>query len=704
MKYNKILQFEKRLNLSVVIFMLVLFLFIFSFVFYTIHVSMYSFFKFILATIFLFYIPGMLFLKLLKIKFTGIAKLAIDFSFGIVSITILYFLLGLLKLQNYFIIIPFIFALLFLVSIKKENLLQIKNYNFKLNIKSVIFLLLIILILFSIASTSFPSGLLYKDGLRFYEMHANDSLSRLAVTAELTRSIPPQLPTFSGELLQNYYYFPNLFIVIYNKTFDIDILELYFRFVPLTVFFILSLLIFLTIKYLTKNEVIALLALFLFFFIDDFAYIPSLIATLLINPAYIFHRWESLLWTSTISHLHWNYPIMFALIMFFAGFYSLIYYVRNKFSVILPAIFFGSLIQYKGYYSIITLLSLSIIGTYFYAKKRNLQFLKIFFYSSILTAILILPSLNLSKRAFSLSFAYGPLNLLPRVGIISAERLQSVISSNIFLAILIYLILILIFLIAVFGIEIFSFKILFAKVKNYKKLESYNFFLIICILLGIIIPLFFIINIEIIAYDTLGFLLFSKYLLIIFLAIFLYNLIKTQKITNYIFFFLIILAGVIGPLHFIVFNGFDFQGYSVLSKEEYNAMLYLRENSLDDSIILHNFKDLNYNNDPTLYKRTKLENSYAFIEAIAQRRSVLGSENFAIVNFVQEEKIKERKSDVNLFFTTQDMRFAKGILNKYNVNYIYTLKNNKESQFSNNLLPLFDVFYENSEVIIYKVK
>jgi len=692
----------KSVGMKHVLLAMLFFVLIMSYVFYSIGLNFLNFPYFVVALIFLFMIPGYQFIRLFKLKVSLLEKSTLSVVFGILLTTTLYYVLRFIRLRYSFLIVIGIVDLLFFLHLKRKQVANFFDIKIKLDKISILFLLLLIFNLFTISITSFPSGLLYDNGLRFYEQHAHDSMFRLALLGELSHEVPPTMEYFSGLPDKNYYFFQSLFINIINDVTKISLLDLHFRFVPFFLFGLLTIVTYIMVRHLFRSRQIALLSTLFLFFIEGISFLAPLFATVFLNPRYVFHQWNGIFSTSTNVMLHWSYPFLFSLPLFFTGVLVISYVYRyKKMNLLLPIIVFGLMIQYRAFLSLVIFPSLFIIGLVTYFSNKDRRPFIIMAASLVLSAVLLYKIYSPSGTRLKLFFAYPALLVLEFLDITTVNQLQGFLAShNVFFGIMVYAISILVFLVGFFGVRLAALSFVFKYLRNFKKTNPAILFLILCAIGTFLFPMFLVTDAASKTWLT-GFFSHSATIFSIFLGPvaygFLKNKIRFKKTIICVFLFL----GLFGSLHFLLFHSFGTQGYYLISLNELDSLNFIRSNTQEDAVFIHRIFDIDFQNDPTLLNRTELSDNYLAINSIGHRRTVISTEFVPQSKFIPEEEIRERVDDVNTFFLSNDKDAAAAVLSKYDVDYAYVLK---KDPLKGNALKLLTIFYDNRDVIIYKVK
>ena len=169
-----------------------------------------------------------------------------------------------------------------------------------------------------------------------------DLLFHIAIANELTHTVPPQAPVFSGHPL-SYHYGMDLAVAMFARATGLNIRDLTVRFVP-TLFVGLSMLsVFCFSRNWLRSGYFAALVVFLVFFGADFSFIPGL---LLGEKGDWSLRYFS---APAVVTLFFTNPILPGLGVLFAGLFCLDSYMRERSRawLLLTALLFVALIEVK---------------------------------------------------------------------------------------------------------------------------------------------------------------------------------------------------------------------------------------------------------------------------------------------------------------------------------------------------------------------
>jgi MFS family permease len=206
------------------------------------------------------------------------------------------------------------------------------------------FALVILLVLSVLSIDNYRNGLIQEDGSRVVNMRYYDGYVRNAVVYELSHSIPPEMP-FAAGLPLSYHYGMDLFIVIFHRTFDLDLFDLIHRF-TLTFFFLLFLSsVYLLARRLSGSDQVALLAAFLAVFSSGgLAYI----ATYLLG----IDQWGNLFYSFYFFHFLGINSLLPGAAVLLTAFFSLGQYLESRSSAWLglTVLLFALSLEFKMFF------------------------------------------------------------------------------------------------------------------------------------------------------------------------------------------------------------------------------------------------------------------------------------------------------------------------------------------------------------------
>lgn len=236
-----------------------------------------------------------------------------------------------------------------------KSLRDAKIPKFTLNSFGVSLLVLVGSIIWSL--TSIKNGLQFNYGLGFWGPNGHDAIWHLSLIAELQKNVPPQNPIFGEIGLNNYHYFYDLLVAKSASLFNINVLDLVFRFFPLTLALLSGVLIYkLTFK-ISNSFIASFWATFFLYFGGSFGWIISYFR----NGNF---GGETMFWAQQSISTLLNPPFAISLVLLFAGL-NIYYNLQGKkdwLSYLGLILLFGSLIEFKAYAGVLVIGSLFLIN------------------------------------------------------------------------------------------------------------------------------------------------------------------------------------------------------------------------------------------------------------------------------------------------------------------------------------------------------
>jgi len=659
---------------------------------------------FVILSLLVFYTIGFIFIRRSQESLEDQETIALSFCLGIVLFLLTAVFFGLLHLR--FLVLPLLLLIAFFVIVKFKTRLVAPWRIFR---KNKLLLGLILLGILVQGFINFPSGFLYKDGLYFWSSQGHDGLWHVALMEEVKNSFPPQNPVFSGHGLYNYHYLVDVVMGEFYRIFPFfSPLDLYFRFFPVIFSFLIGMSVFAFVSRWQKNKEIGYLAIFFTYFVGSFGYIVTYL-----KSGKIFAG-ESIFWATQTNSIIGNPPHAMSFSLLTCFFLSFLFFLRRRGFIwfFVSLLFAGFLSGFKisaGAVVLIGLIFASLVDMIF---NRKFSAMILFLFIGVSNFVLI----KLITRSVSSFLIFEPWWFI-RTMVVGGNQLdwldlelrrQHYVSKGTWHAWLRVVQLettaFLIFLVGNLGIRIVGFfevirRIIFGKgsfLRNPLEILIFS-----AMLSSFLIPLLFVQ--KGIAYNNIQ---FMQYFLLIFgfyAAISTYKILNFFKIkwTKVFFLGLVICLGiptVIG--NFNEFYGPGTNPLSKISKQELDALLYLRENSkLDEVVLTMPFNKYAY----TRYKVQPwpiyawYNTAYVFI--FSNRHTYLADEDqLTITGYDIEDKLKK----ISDFFKNGNIEQNKKFLAEGRISYVYLAKD----EVSENFDPLkhnLSLFFENKDTIIYKV-
>ncbi len=661
------------------------------------------FLLFIAAAIVVLFIPGFGVLARNRKSLEDAEIITLSLSLGIVLFVLASIALALFHLR--FLMLPAILVVnLFVISKYKLDVFA----PWRLFIKNKLFLVMIILGILTQGFINFPSGYSFADGLHFWSSQGHDGLWHVASMEAIKQSIPPQNPGFAGEPIMNYHYLVDVLMGEFARIFPFfSSLDLYFRFFPVIFSFLIGISVFAFLTRWQKNKTVGILGIFFTYFVGSFGYIVSFI-----NGGNIFGG-ETAFWAAQQNTLLGNPPHAISHGLLAAFLLSFLIYLKERsISWVIISFLIGSILAgFKVSGGFVMLMGLGAASVIDFISKRK-------FLSLILVSLLGLSNLLTFKWMTSnggsflmfLPWWFIRTMVVDKLGWVDLElRRQHYLSQGTWNANLrvvqLEVTALVIFVVGNLGMRTLGVVELIRKFFANKGMffkEPIEIMLIVTMLTGLIVPLLFVQKGLI--YNNIQFMQYFLFIFGFFAAISVYKILIyiKNKFLRLIIMGLIItfsVPTVIGNL--VELYGPGRSPLAKITDSELSALKYLKDNSKAGESILTvpfnpNLKD-KYRSQP-LPIYAWYDTSY--VSALTGKASYLASEHVRLLFYPSTDVRIENKKK---FFEQSDLSWNRQFLKNARINYIYTAKDELMSPLDikeNNL----EVFFENSETIIYRVK
>lgn len=644
--------------------------------------------KFILCVFIIFYGPGHFLISCLKKECEFWEKSVLSFCVGIFLIPQIYYYLESIKLHNMFLGLVLISSSIYCI-----RLLTKFNFNIKFSIEKIFMVGIILVTLFITGLIVCPSGLMYDNGMRFYQANAYDSVAQMAMVNELVKDPPHEFPFYSGLSLRGYHIGSFYWRAIVQKITHINNIDLFFRYCPIFLFPLLILMFFLTIKNILKSQHVALVAIFFVFLMGDLSWIFPMLDRL--TPG---HEIRTVYFMGNLfDWLLFNPPLVQGILMLSLGCYFLNYCDKKQndrqlwFCIVFIGILFGSLFEYKAFIWATVLPALVLVGVKEYLINKKSLFFKVAIVAAVFSALSYFRiSSHQLLTLFKLNIGHYPLSLFREMGILNSQ-----IEPTFFIVLLAFLF----YLLGGLGIKVIGFYTMYWHLKDWISAKATILFFIFSLAFSFVFTHMFLLSSNYF-YATYNF--FAVFLLVISIFSAETIMLWVRKLTASLrmAIFLTIFTVGIGSTIFSFLAYFpEYAKYKVVSEEELSAMNYLKMNLPQNAVILTRAIDRDWISQKGHAKLIGGANDRdSFISAITSRRTVLEcSWHMEIGSYAPD--LMKRKEDVNIFFMTNDTKKAKDILDKYSVSYIW-VDRNKDLNFQK--YGVLENFFSNQAVIIYK--
>jgi hypothetical protein len=230
-----------------------------------------------------------------------------------------------------------------------------------------------------------------------------DVFLHIAIANELTHTVPPQSPVFSGYPL-TYHYGMDLAVAMFADATCLNTRDLTLRFVP-TLFLALSMLsVFCFSRTWLGSGYFAVLVVFLVFFGEDFAFIPGLLQG---EKGDWSVRYFSV---PTVFSLFYTNPMLPGVGLLFAGLFCLQTYLRERGGVwlLLSAVLFVALMEVKMLTAAQMMCSLGFSAVVYLLLFQNADLFKVAALTAVLAAPLALSVFLGNKIGADFTTAFDP--------------------------------------------------------------------------------------------------------------------------------------------------------------------------------------------------------------------------------------------------------------------------------------------------------
>lgn len=671
------------INLAKVIFFLPIFLFL-SFV--------------------VFYLPGFFLISKLEKKLKDYEIITLSFSLGFIIFLIGYSLTAFFHLQFLFSALIFLGGF-YLISQTKAKVFRPFLYFQKE--KFLLFLLLLGTLVEGFIN--FPSSFPFKQGHLYWSAQGHDGLWHIAVIEAIKKSFPPQNPLYAGAKLFNYHYFSDIIMAGFSQLFPFfSVFDLYFRFFPFLISFLIGFSAYSFLTTWTKNKKIGLWGVFFSYFVGSFGYIVLVIQR---RP---FLGGETIFWAAQGNTIIGNPPHAFCYILFPAFFLAFYHYLQNKNLTLLLLSFFlgGFLAGFKVSAGVVLSGGIFAAGLFFliFKKQKNIFLLGLLISAANFVIFKILTQKGESFLIFQPWWFVRTMIVSPeRVNWIDLEMRRQFYLARGGLRSWLRIIqfetmAFLVFLLGNLGTRAIGFKEIFKNFLN-KKLfkEPLLLSLFISSAIAFFVPLLFVQ--RGVAYNLIQFMQYFLLIFGFFAAVSVYNLFTgiksfSKKIIFLVIFIFLSIPTVIGSL-------WEFYGknaLAVVSYPEIEALNYLKKVSSPNDVILtkpfDRWKYLAYPHQPW---PISVWSSTAYVSAYSARQTYLTDEGqLRILNIDPEERLQK----ITSFFDPKTPFSQKqSFLNSEKINFFYLRKEECDT-IDLEVFPKLGLekIYENQEVIIYGKK
>lgn len=656
---------------------------------FSIVVKFFKLFTFLLLAVFL---PGMVFTHKTFKDVPFYFRIFLSIILGLVLLTLAFYATSLLKIKP----LIYIYLLINLIAFIKFKIyqdIQLRPSSIKKLPDTAIALVILAGTVFQVTPV-FRSGLNFGYGLGFWGPNSHDGVWHLALINQLIHSVPPQNPIFAGEVLKNYHFFYDLLVAATFYLSKVPVLDLVFRFYPVIFSLMLGVGSYFLLTRLfepkfgnVKTKITAFFSLYLIYFAGSFGWIVEFLRERHLGG-------ESAFWANQAVSFNLNPPFAISLIIVIATFSSLfsIDNIKKYREIVLTIILAGVLIVFKSYGGVLVLSVLLFVGL----VKRQLNYLVIFFGSSLISALLFLSNVDIRVNLLIFSpfwFIHSMIDSPDRVGWfrLSLARETGFAQQNWFKFIAAEIISFIIFIAGNLGLRLISL-VLLIKIKSIIKDEKLLFIFTVA-LLSFLIPVLFIQSGN--PWNTIQFSYYGIYIAALFGGLVIYLLIL--KLPKYLKILAIFLIIILAPINSVVTaKGYLIgQPHAFVSFKHLEGLQFLA--SQPEGIVL------TYPYDEKLKTRLKepwslfAYDSTAYVSAFSKKAVFLEDEPQNIILLTDYKKRLVASYDFFLKPITESSKFLKDNYIRYiYIQKIFNVRIDENAGFVKNI-------FENEEIVIYQV-
>src|SRR3990167_9230966 len=340
--------------------------------------------KFILFIPLVLFIPGFLLVRSLNMRSLP-SNFFLSVISGMVMLTLVAYLGGLLKIPW----LTFIYLAAFVgIFILKKYYLELNLKGVKITLDKINLLVILTLITGAIfqSLSLLRSGWVYDFGIGFWWPFGHDVIWHQALINQLIKQVPPQNPVLSGEILSNYHYFFDLLVAETVRLSQIPVMDLLYRFYPLTFSVLLGLGTYLLVMKITGSRIATIISLYFVYFAGSFGWIVEFLRERHFGG-------ESAFWVNQPVSMNLNPPFAISLLIVIAVI-LVIYNFRKRrhwMATVLLSILAGSVIEFKVYAGVIVLLAMFALALWEVFRNRDFTLMKVSLGSAIVAAGVFLP-------------------------------------------------------------------------------------------------------------------------------------------------------------------------------------------------------------------------------------------------------------------------------------------------------------------------
>jgi len=320
---------------------------------------------FLLSCYVSFYLPGALILY--KRKLSLGLHILLSFCVGIALWGFVGYVLGFLQLR----FLTYLYVGIVVILAYRTQLLTITLFRESLKwVKNNPLLVIFILVgVFVQLSSVIGSGVMYKEGVRFFGVNRADGIMHIAFIQSIIHYFPPIEPGSYGHQITNYHYWSDLMIADLIRAWKLPITHTFFQYFPLLISILTGLAGYQVVRKLGFTHRAGIWTIFFLFFAGDTTYALIFISLRKINfltPA-----------LDNGASQFLNMPNAVARVLFLGGITSLTFWLKERkklFWGLVTILLFSILVGVKVYYGIFVILGLGLLSIFIIGRALLQQF------------------------------------------------------------------------------------------------------------------------------------------------------------------------------------------------------------------------------------------------------------------------------------------------------------------------------------------
>jgi len=564
------------------------------------------------------------------------------------------------------------------------------------------FLILLVLGSVSFCLTIVKSGLIYSYGMGFWGANGHDGIWHIALINQLAK-LRLDHPTFAGERIFNYHFGFDLLVAFFHLLTRIPVINLYFQFFPPIFAVLIGLLTYRLILELTRSKSSAFWATFFVYFSGSWGWLISFLRNRSLGG-------ESMFWANQAVSTLINPPYALSLILFLSGdLLFLKYWERPSVSrLLITALILGILIQVKVYAGVIVLGSLFLLSSLSIILNLNkkIEIWQLFFACLGISLIVFLPFNSTSGSLLiflpfwfphSMLYAqdrfYWPLLANSRQIYFATKQWLKFLAAELFA--------LFIFIVGNLGTRVIGFVFLLRLWQKKGKFFEFWLWFFLQTLVSLTIPLIFIQKGN--PWNTIQFFYYFQFFLAILTGLGFGSWLEQRKhdprysnLLKYFGTIFVLLLTV--PTTIITLKNDYLPGRppAKISPQELVALDYLRRQP--EGVVLTYPFNADRRDGFSPPKPLYVYETTSYVSAFSQKQTFLEDEmNLEISGY--DWRTRRKKEEI--FFSTNDQKWANDFLKESKIKYIYLIKGQKMNLKEDNVKA--KKIFENGETVIYQI-